>query len=154
MKSNQSIKLSLAVLSVAALLTACGDTLLSTTSSSAVPSIEDVKAWRVANVDKETFNVKAYEISDLTCSSVSKEEMETIKKGYSAFGMSSDDLIKSLVQCSYTVNASLIARDKEYRMVKDWDITNHKVKNEKFGLLRKGDATQWMGTPRLPKNQG
>ena len=155
MKSNHSLKLGLVVLSVAALLTACGDASLGGASSStAVPTVEDVKAWRVANVDKGTFNVKSYEVSDLTCSSVSKEEMETIKKGYSAFGMSSDDLIKALVQCSYTVNASLVARDKEYRMVKDWEITNHKVKDEKFGLMRKGDVTQWMGTPRLPKNQG
>jgi hypothetical protein len=155
MKSTHSLKLSLAVLSVAALLSACGDTSLGgSSSSSAVPTIEDVKAWRVANVDIKTFNVRSYEISDLSCSAVSKEEMETIKKGYSAFGMNSEELIKALVQCSYTVDASLEARDKEYRMVKDWEITNHKVKDEKFGLLRKGESSQWIGTPRLPKNAG
>jgi hypothetical protein len=155
MKSTHSLKLSLAVLSAAALLTACGDWSLSGAfSSSATPTIEDVKAWRVANVDTKTFNVKSYEIRDLSCSAVSKEEMENIKKGYSAFGMNSEELIKAIVQCSYTVNALLEARDKEYRMVKDWEIKNHKVKDEKFGLLRKGDSSQWIGTPRLPKNSG
>lgn len=155
MKSTHSLKLSLAVLSVAALLTACGDASLGgPSSSSAVPTIEDVKAWRVANVDTKTYNVKSYEVSDLSCSAVSKEELETVKKSYSAFGMSSDDLMKALVQCSYTVNASLVGRDKEYRKTPDRDFTNHKVKDEKFGLLRKGDITQWMGTPRLPKNEG
>jgi hypothetical protein len=155
MKFTRTLKLSLAMFSVAALLTACGDASLGgASSSSAVPSIEDVKAWRVANVDTKTYNVKSYEVSDLTCSDVSKEDLETVKKSYSAFGMSSDDLMKALVQCSYTVNAALEGRDKEYRKTQDRDITNHKVKNEKFGLLRKGDTTQWMGTPRLPKNEG
>lgn len=154
MKSTRTLKLSLALFSVAALLTACGDASLTTSSSSAVPSIEDVKAWRVANVDTKTYNVKSYEVSDLSCSAVSKEELEVVKKSYSAFGMSSDDLMKALVQCSYTVNASLVGRDKEYRKTQDREITNHKVKDEKFGLLRKGDVTQWMGTPRLPKNEG
>ena len=155
MKSTHSLKLCLAVLSVAALLTACGDASLGgASSSSAVPTIEDVKAWRVANVDTKTFNVKSYEVSDLSYSAVSKEDLEVVKKSYSAFGMNPDELMKALVQCSYTVNASLVARDKEYRMVKDWDITNHKVKDEKFGLLVKGGTPQWMGTPRLPKNQG
>ncbi|MDO9134108.1 hypothetical protein [Hydrogenophaga sp.] len=155
MNSTHSLKLSLAVLSVAALLSACGDTSLGgSSSSSAVPTIEDVKAWRVANVDTKTYNVKSYEVSDLSCSAVSKEELETVKKSYSAFGMSSDDLMKALVQCSYTVNASLVGRDKEYRKTQDRDITNHKVKDEKFGLLVKGGTPQWMGTPRLPKNEG
>ena len=155
MNSTHSLKLSLAVLSVAALLSACGDTSLGgSSSSSAVPTIEDVKAWRVANVDTKTYNVKSYEVSDLICSDVSKEDLETVKKSYSAFGMSSDDLMKALVQCSYTVNAAFEGRDKEYRKIQDRDITNHKVKNEKFGLLRKGNTTQWMGTPRLPKNEG
>ena len=72
-----------------------------------IPTIEDVKAWRVANVDTKTYNVKSYDVSDLNCSAVSKEELETVKKSYSAFGMSSDDLMKALVQCSYTVNAAL-----------------------------------------------
>lgn len=155
MKSTRTLKLSLAMLSVAALLTACGDASLgSAYSSSAAPSIEDVKAWRLANVDTKTYNVKSYEVSDLTCSDVSKEELETVKKSYSAFGMSSDDLMKALVQCSYTVNAAFEGRDKEFSKTQDWGITNHKVKNEKFGLLRKRDTTQWMGTPRLPKNEG
>lgn len=155
MKSTSSIKLRLAVLSVTALLTACGDASLGiSSSSSAVPSIGDVKAWRVANVDSKTFHVKSYEVTDLRCSAVSKEDLEIVKKSYSAFGMNPDDLMKALVQCSYTVNASLVARDKEYRMVKDWDITNHKVKDEKFGLLVKGGTSQWMGTPRSPKNEG
>jgi hypothetical protein len=132
-----------------------GDTSLGgSSSSSAVPTIEDVKAWRVANVDTKTYNVKSYEVSDLSCSAVSKEELETVKKSYSAFGMSSDDLMKALVQCSYTVNASLVGRDKEYRKTQDRDITNHKVKDEKFGLLVKGGSPKWMGTPRLPKNEG
>ncbi|WP_300650620.1 hypothetical protein [Hydrogenophaga sp.] len=155
MKSTHSFKLSMAALSVAALLTACGDASPGgASSSSVVPSIEDVKAWRVANVDTKTYNVKSYEVSDLICSDVSKEDLETVKKSYSAFGMSSDDLMKALVQCSYTVNAAFEGRDKEYRKTQDRDITNHKVKNEKFGLLRKGNTTQWMGTPRLPKNEG
>lgn len=155
MKSTHSIKLTAAVVSIAALVTACGDASLGgASSSSAVPTIEDVKAWRVANVDTKTYNVKAYEVSDLSCSAVSKDELETVKKSYAAFGMSSDDLMKALVQCSYTVNASFVGRDKEYRKTPDFDIANHKVKNEKFGLLVKGDSTQWMGTPRLPKNAG
>lgn len=155
MKSSHSLTLSLAMLSVAALLIACGDPSLGgASSSSAVPSIEDVKAWRVANVDTKTYNVTSYEVSDLSCSAVSKEELETVKKSYSAFGMSSDDLMKALVQCSYTVNASFVGRDKEYRKTQDRDITNHKVKDEKFGLLLKGGTIQWMGTPRLPKNGG
>lgn len=155
MNSIHSLKLSLAVLSVAVLLIACSDESLGGAStSSTFPTIEDVKAWRLANVDTKTYNVKSYDVSDLNCSAVSKEELETVKKSYSAFGMSSDDLMKALVQCSYTVNASLVGRDKEYRKTQDRDITNHKVKNEKFGLLLKGGTTHWMGTPRLPKSEG
>jgi hypothetical protein len=155
MKTIRFLNLSLAVVSAAALLTACGDvTLGGASSSSNVPTVEDVKAWRVANVDTKTYIVKSYEVSDLSCSAVSKEELETVKKSYAAFGMSSDDLMKALVQCSYTVNASLVGRDKEYRKTQDRDITNHKVKDEKFGLLVKGGTPQWMGTPRLPKNEG
>jgi hypothetical protein len=155
MKTILFLNLSLAVVSAAALLTACGDvTLGGASSSSIVPTVEDVKAWRVANVDTKTYIVKSYEVSDLSCSAVSKEELETVKKSYAAFGMSSDDLMKALVQCSYTVNASLVGRDKEYRKTQDRDITNHKVKDEKFGLLVKGGTPQWMGTPRLPKNEG
>lgn len=48
----------------------------------------------------------------------------------------------------------VMGRDKEYRKTQDRDITNHKVKNEKFGLLLKGGTTHWMGTPRLPKSEG
>lgn len=155
MKTIRFLNLSMAVVSAAALLTACGDvTLGGASSSSTVPTVEDVKAWRVANVDTKTYIVKSYEVSDLSCSAVSKEELETVKKSYAAFGMSSDDLMKALVQCSYTVNASLVGRDKEYRKTQDRDITNHKVKDEKFGLLVKGGTPQWMGTPRLPKNEG
>lgn len=154
MKSIRSLKISLACLSAAALMTACGEANFGGSSSSSAPTIEDVKAWRLANVDTKTYNVVSYEVSDLSCSAVSKEELEAIKKGYAAFGMSSDDLIKAIVQCSYTVNASMAGRDKEYRKTPDLDITNHKVKNEKFGLLVKGGTPQWMGTPRLPKNEG
>lgn len=149
MKLNITLRNTLAVLGVAALLGACGQT-----SNTAAPTVEDVKAWRLAHDNTKIHKATTYDVTDLSCNEASKEALEEARRAYALLGAKGDDAVKALYLCSYTVNASFEALDKGTHQSRDYAITNHRVANEKFGLVRDGNAYKWLGNPRLPKSTG
>jgi len=149
MKLNTTLKNTLVVIGTAALLGACGQA-----GKTAAPTVEDVKAWRLAHDTTKIHKATTYDVTDLMCNEASKEALDEARRAYAALGAKGDDAVKVLYLCSYTVNASFEALDKETHQSRDYAITNHRVTNEKFGLVRDGDGHKWLGSPRLPKSAG
>lgn len=145
MNANHSSKLGLVLLTLAAVLSACSES--STDGGSMTrkqPTVEEVTAWRVEKADNAFYKTKTFVVSDLSCSDTDEKTAQDMKRLYG-------EALEAFVQCSYTVNASFEGLDKETLKTQDYEIKNHKVTAEKFGLLRRNNAVKWAGSPGLPQ---
>lgn len=148
MKVNTMLGNILVVIGTAILLAACGQT-----GKSSAPTVNEVKAWRLAQENSAFHVAKSYELSDLSCVPGSQDEVDEANRAYAAMGMG-DDAITAYFLCSYVINASFTATDKHKDVAKDYELKNYRVANEKFVFIRDREGYKWMGSVGRPKAAG
>jgi hypothetical protein len=142
MKIVPSCRLSLATVSVAVVLSACG------AGSNGYPTVEDVKVWHTKTASNGYFKLRTVEIADLNCTTPSKNETEQLTRAAAFMGSKAEEAIKGAVKCSYTVNASFNGVDGPFLKTEGYEVNGLKLANQGFMRVPQGDGYEWQGSTR------